>query len=98
MVRLQKFLAEAGVASRRAGEQMILAGRVEVNGKTVGELGTRVDPVDEVAVDGKPVRVKRKLYVALNKPPGLVCSRKRSEEHTSELQSPMYLVCRLLLV
>ena len=77
MVRLHKFLADAGVASRRAGEQMILAGRVAVNGEPVGELGTRIDPVhDRVAVDGKPVRAKRKLYVALNKPPGLVCSRK----------------------
>lgn len=76
MVRLQKFLADAGVASRRAGEQIILAGRVTVNGETVGELGTRVDPLhDRVMVDGKPVRIKRKLYVALNKPPGLVCSR-----------------------
>lgn len=76
MVRLQKFLADAGVASRRAGEQIILAGRVTVNGETVGELGSRVDPLhDRVMVDGKPVRVKRKLYVALNKPPGLVCSR-----------------------
>jgi 23S rRNA pseudouridine2605 synthase len=77
MVRLQKFLADAGVASRRAGEQIILAGRVAVNGKIIRELGARVDPVhDKVAVDGKPVRSKRKLYVALNKPPGLVCSRK----------------------
>ena len=77
MLRLQKFLAEAGVASRRAGEQMILAGRVAVNGKTVSELGTRVDPLhDQVAVDGKPARAKRKLYVALNKPRGLLCSRK----------------------
>jgi 23S rRNA pseudouridine2605 synthase len=76
MVRLQKFLADAGVASRRAGEQIILAGRVAVNGETVVELGTRIDPVhDKVAVDGLPIRAKRKLYVALNKPPGLVCSR-----------------------
>jgi 23S rRNA pseudouridine2605 synthase len=76
MVRLQKYLADAGVASRRAGEQLIVAGRVAVNGQTVAELGTRIDPVhDKVAVDGKPVRAKRKLYVALNKPPGLVCSR-----------------------
>ena len=76
MVRLQKFLADAGVASRRAGEQIILAGRVAVNGETVAELGGRIDPVhDKVAVDGKPVRARRKLYVALNKPPGLVCSR-----------------------
>ena len=80
MVRLQKFLADAGVASRRAGEQMILAGRVAVNGGVVAELGARVDPAhDRVAVDGKPVRARRKLYVALNKPRGLVCSRK--DEH-----------------
>jgi 23S rRNA pseudouridine2605 synthase len=77
MVRLQKFLADAGVASRRAGEQIILARRVTVNGETVAELGARIDPVhDKVSVDGKPLRAKRKLYVALNKPPGLVCSRK----------------------
>src|SRR5688572_3223545 len=76
MVRLQKFLADAGVASRRAGEEIIRAGRVEVNGKTVKELGTRVDPEhDRVFVDGKPVRARKKIYVALNKPPGLVCSR-----------------------
>jgi pseudouridine synthase len=76
MVRLQKYLADAGVASRRAGEQIILAGRVAVNGEIVAALGARIDPVhDKVAVDGKPVRAKRKLYVALNKPPGLVCSR-----------------------
>jgi 23S rRNA pseudouridine2605 synthase len=75
--RLQKFLAEAGVASRRAGEQIILAGRVEVNGEMVRELGTRVDPShDRVTVDGQPVRVKRKIHLALNKPRGLVCSRK----------------------
>jgi 23S rRNA pseudouridine2605 synthase len=77
MVRLQKFLADAGVASRRAGEQLIQAGQVSVNGQIVQELGTKVDPVhDSVAVDGKPVRPRRKLYVALNKPPGVVCSRK----------------------
>ncbi len=84
MVRLQKFLADAGVASRRAGEQMILAGRVAVNGEAVAQLGTRVDPVhDEVAVDGKPVRARRKLYVALNKPPGLVCSRQDEFERST---------------
>jgi pseudouridine synthase len=77
MVRLQKYLADAGVASRRAGEQMILAGRVEVNGKAVAVLGTRIDPDhDRVAVDGKLVKAKRKLYVAVNKPVKLVCSRK----------------------
>ena len=76
MVRLQKFLADAGVASRRASEQMMLAGRVAVNGHTVQALGTKVDPPhDHVTVDGKPVRPKRKIYLAMNKPAGLVCSR-----------------------
>ena len=77
MVRLQKYLADAGVASRRAAEQIILAGRVGVNGETIGALGARIDPKrDQVTVDGKPVQAKRKLYIALNKPPGMVCSRK----------------------
>ena len=77
MVRLQKYLADAGVASRRAAEQIILAGRVGVNGETKGALGARIDPKrDQVTVDGKPVQAKRKLYIALNKPPGMVCSRK----------------------
>ncbi len=83
MVRLQKFLAEAGVASRRAAEQIILDGRVSVNGKQVRLLGTKVDPVhDAVTVDGKPVHVRRKLYMALHKPAGCVCS------HKDELNRP----------
>ena len=79
-VRLQKFLADAGVASRRAGEAIILAGRVTVNGCVVKELGSKVDPGhDRVAVDGALVRSKRKLYVVLNKPPGYICSSKDPE-------------------
>jgi pseudouridine synthase len=82
-VRLQKFLAEAGVASRRAAEQFILDGRIAVNGRIVRQLGTKVDPVhDGVTVDGRPVRVRRKLYVALHKPAGCVCS------HADELGRP----------
>lgn len=76
MVRLQKFLADAGLASRRACEQFIVDGRVEINGRKVNELGTRVDPAhDRVLLDGAPVKAKRKLYVALNKPRGFLCSR-----------------------
>jgi len=76
MVRLQKFLADAGVASRRAGEQIILAGRVAVNGHVVQVLGTKIDPTrDRVNVDGAPVKLRRKLYVAVNKPRGYICSR-----------------------
>jgi len=80
VVRLQKFLAEAGIASRRAAEQFILDGRVTVNGEPVRLLGGKVDPGhDKVAVDGKPVRAQTKIYVALHKPRGCVCSRK--DEH-----------------
>ena len=76
-VRLQKFLAEAGVASRRASEEIIRSGRVQVNGEVVRLLGSKVDPIhDQVTFNGKPVRVRRKLYVALHKPAGCVCSRK----------------------
>lgn len=76
-VRLQKFLAEAGVASRRASEKIILEGRVSVNGRVVSELGAKVDPVhDHVAVDDRVLRVKRKLYIALHKPPGYLCTRR----------------------
>jgi 23S rRNA pseudouridine2605 synthase len=75
-VRLQKFLADAGVASRRASEQIIAQGRVTVNGRTVTELGSKVDPdQDHVSVDGRPLKIKRKLYLAVHKPKGFICSR-----------------------
>lgn len=71
------------MASRRAGEQFILDGRVTVNGQVVRLLGSKVDPDhDKVAVDGKAVKERRKLYVAINKPPGCVCS------HNDELGRP----------
>jgi pseudouridine synthase len=77
MVRLQKFLAEAGVASRRASEQLILDGRVSVNGQPVVLLGSKVDPArDTIALDGRALKTKRKLYIALHKPPFYVCTRK----------------------
>lgn len=83
MVRLQKYLAEAGVASRRASEQIILEGRVTVNGHQVQLLGSKVDPVhDRVTVDGKPVKEQRKIYLALHKTTGCVCS------HQDELGRP----------
>lgn len=76
-VRLQKFLADAGVASRRAAEALITGGHVSVNGAVVTQLGSRVDvQADRVAVDGKPVRAQRKLYVAIHKPKGYTCTRR----------------------
>lgn len=75
-VRLQKFLAEAGVASRRAGERLIVNGLVEVNGRIVKELGTKIDPLhDTVKVEGRPVKSRRKLYIALHKPRGILSTR-----------------------
>ncbi len=78
-VRLQKFLAEAGVASRRASEQLITAGRVSVNDVVADKLGAKVEPRDRVTVDGAPVTIKRKRYIALHKPRGVVCTRQDEE-------------------
>ncbi len=69
--RLQKALAAAGVASRRHAEELIVAGRVAVNGVVVNQLGTRVSPEDRLTVDGQPVnRTPRHTYLLLNKPKG----------------------------
>lgn len=72
--RLQKVLAKAGVASRRHSEEMILAGRVGVNGQVVNQLGIKVDPnLDSITVDGRPLPESQgKIYVLLNKPRGYV--------------------------
>lgn len=77
-VRLQKALANAGVASRRVAEQLIVEGRVRVNGRVVDELGSRIDPEkDLVDVDGTAVQFDQsKRYVMLNKPTGVVSSMK----------------------
>jgi 23S rRNA pseudouridine2605 synthase len=72
-VRLQKVLARAGVASRRAAEKLIEAGRVRVDGRVVTELGTRVDPrSSRVEVDGQRVVAEDAVYVVLHKPRGVV--------------------------
>ena len=81
-IRLQKFLSAAGICSRRKGEEYIKDGRVSVNGQTVTELGTKVDPEkDLVAVDGKPVKSAENLvYIALNKPEGFVSTCSQGDE------------------
>ncbi len=72
--RLQKVLAHAGVASRRKSEELILQGRVTVNGQVIIQLGTKVDPVhDEIRVDGRRIHAKTPpVYVMLNKPRGVL--------------------------
>jgi 23S rRNA pseudouridine2605 synthase len=72
-LRLQAFLARAGVASRRASEKIILAGRVSINGSIATELGVRVKSGDKVSLDGRPLREEpRKRYILLNKPAGYI--------------------------
>ena len=71
--RLQKVMSNCGVASRRASEQMILDGRVRVNGVIIRELGTKADPeTDIILVDGKRLEAEKKLYYLFNKPKGVI--------------------------
>ena len=80
-IRLQKLLSMAGVASRRASEQLILEGRVVVNGEVVMTLGSKADPAhDDVRVDGRRLRFDiRPRYIVLNKPKGYVTTRNDPE-------------------
>ena len=77
-IRLQKFLAEAGVASRRLAEKYIQEGKVSVNGNVVTELGTKVNPEqDEILFQGEKVKIQeKKVYILLNKPIGYVTTAK----------------------
>ncbi|MDR3249004.1 MAG: RNA-binding S4 domain-containing protein, partial [Treponema sp.] len=74
-LRLQAYLAHAGIASRRAAEKLITDGRVQVNGQVVTVLGAKVNAGDLVCFDGRPVQVESRFrYLALHKPPGYICS------------------------
>ncbi len=77
-MRLQKYLAEAGIASRRKSEELIIQGKVSVNGKVVTELGTQVIPgIDKVKYNGKEVTINNDfIYILLNKPIGYVTTAK----------------------
>src|SRR3954447_17853529 len=77
MERLQKILSQAGIASRRASEQLMLDGRVTVNGQAMRELGTKADPAhDDIRVDGRRVKLPdRHRYLLLHKPAGYVTTR-----------------------
>ena len=78
IVRLQKYIAMSGVASRRAAETMIQEGRVKVNGKKITEQGVKIEiGADNVSVDDKPIKLKnKKYYIMLNKPEGVITSVK----------------------
>lgn len=73
-IRLQKYIAEAGIASRRKAEELILQGKVQINGKVVTELGIKVNPdKDEVICNGNKIgKQEKKVYILLNKPIGYV--------------------------
>jgi len=76
-IRLQKYIADCGVTSRRKAEQLILNGSVTVNGQVVNTLGAKVSGADEVTVDGKIISpTEKKYYIALNKPKGYVTTVK----------------------
>jgi 23S rRNA pseudouridine2605 synthase len=82
--RLQKLLARAGVASRRAAEELIVAGRVSVNGKVVNELGAKADlATDRILVDGRPIAREAHAYYVVHKPKGMVTTLKDPEGRPS---------------
>ncbi len=100
--RLQKILARAGVASRRACEELILEGRVRVNGKRMQDLPVLADPdEDRIEVDGRPIRFERKVYFLLNKPKGVLCTqsdpsgRKLASDLLPDVKERVYPVGRL---
>lgn len=101
MERLQKVLAHAGVGSRRHCEDLIQAGRVQVDGRIVRELGTKVGPEQKISVDGRPIRSERPVYWLLNKPRGVLCTnhdpagRTRAVDLVPKVEQRVYTVGRL---
>ena len=102
MERLNKYLAHAGVGSRRHCEELILAGRVSIDGHTVRELGTKIDPAGQrVSLDGRPVRAERLVYWLVHKPRGYLCTnhdpagRPRAIDLVPQVDQRVYAVGRL---
>lgn len=102
MERLQKILAQAGIASRRKCEDLIVAGKVEVNGEVVTTLGTKADPdQDIITVSGRPISNEKKVYLVMNKPKGVITSasdpegRKIVSDYLRGIKERVYPVGRL---
>ncbi len=101
MERLQKVIAHAGFASRRKAEEMILEGKVKVNGKVVKELGIKVSSSDQVEVEGVPVEKEQPVYFLFYKPRGVISSvkdekgRKAVTDYFPEIKQRIYPVGRL---
>lgn len=102
MQRLNKFLAHAGVGSRRHCDQLIAAGRIKIDGEVVTELGTQIDPEKHrITADDHPVRVEKLVYWAVNKPRGYLCTnhdpagRPRAIDLVPHVDQRVYTVGRL---
>lgn len=88
LLRINKFISNAGVASRRKAENLIRLGRVTVNGELCKSLSSKIDPkVDIVRIDGRQIFLDKKIYVLLNKPKGYMCSLK--DPHYNQLVSEL---------
>ena len=101
MERLQKTIAKAGIASRRKAEELIVSGKVKVNGVVVTELGTQVSPDDDISVNGVVLKKEEKVYYLLNKPRRVISSvsdekgRETVLAYLSDVKERIYPVGRL---
>ncbi len=100
MERLQKVIANSGICSRRKAEELIQAGKVEVNGAIISELGTKVSEKDEIIVNGKVIEKEEHVYFLLNKPRGVVTTASDDKNRTTvvdliETEKRIYPVGRL---
>ncbi len=102
MERLNKYLAHAGIGSRRHCDELISAGRVRIDGQIVRELGVRVDPhTQQIAVDDHPVKLEKLAYWLVHKPPGVLCTnydpagRTRAIDLIPQVEQRVYTVGRL---
>lgn len=86
MERLQKVIANSGICSRRKAEELIKNGKVEVNGKVITELGTKVSDKDEIIVEGKSIQKEEHVYFLLNKPRGTITSASDDKGRTTVVE------------
>ena len=92
-LRLNKFIANTGLCSRREADEYIQAGRIAVNGQVITELGVKVNPTDTVSFDGKDLMPERKIYLLLNKPKGFVTSLEDEKDRKTVMDLVHY-ACR----
>ncbi len=78
-IRLNRYIANAGICTRREADQLIKDGKITVNGKVITELGTKVKRTDTVLCEGKKIQARRKIYVLLNKPKGFISTVRNTE-------------------